>query len=652
MARSWDARVRGASQKATLTPSPDANDAEAVDADAEPRPSENRDAPKGLSRRRGLRSDTPAPLPGLRAAPEDPSAEADHADDAPSTTADDSSSSRGPGLAEVLGTAPSTDVSTRRALDAEFVAEGLSLAVQAMEIAVAVVERSTGLIWWTSDAWLDRFGEKDLIARHMPTATEFGESPLPSPGQSWQRTRTLLFADGAERLADLLLVGATSPNGTDIVTVVALEKGASGPLVTERGQVISIIDGAVHEVAEGSVAVLYVDIDRFKVVHDLVGNIEALRLLDLVNHRIAATVRGSDLLFRLHSDEFVVVACELEHPGAAEDLAERIRASVATLSDVGHDLALTASVGVALADPDQSGDELLSAAETAVYVAKGRGRNRIAVHDEELRSRTQRLMVVERQLRQAIDRRDVRFAYQPVVEIGTGRVAGAEALLRLGGDIGLSAVEVVAAAEHSGLMGALGVLVLEGVEEQLGELLRLPADDYAIMVNLSATQLADEDLVRTLERLAEDTSISLGRIAVEVPEVVAREHRAAVTRLAELVRPRFQFGIDGFGTSTLKADVLDWFPVDYLKLHRSVTTSLEDANDDERDRIRSLIERARLNGTDVIALGVEHVHQAETLRELGCEKAQGFLYAGAVTADELLRLAESGIGPSEPASTA
>ncbi len=665
MARNWDARVRGASQKAT-TPHESSSEGD-----------DTAEATDGRASGRRNRSDraAAAPLPGLRALSEaqtfdflddsrsdesqteaaekkvsapEPVIESEAPDDQVEKFTAEArpkgpTTSRGRSLAATLGTISSVEASAKRARDAELIADGLSMAVKAAGLSVAVVERSTGLIHWTSDQWVDRFGEKDTIARHMPTATEFGESPLPPPGESWQRTRTLLYADGSEHLADLLLVGHTATSGADIVSVVALDSSGNGLLITERAQVISVIDGAVEQVADGAVAVLYVDLDRFKVVHDLVGNIEALRVLDLVNHRIASTVRGSDLLFRLHSDEFVVVACELEHAGAAEDLAERIRASIATLTDVGQELAITASVGVVLAEANQTGDKLLSAAETAVYVAKGRGRNRVALHDEELRTRTQRLMVVERQLRQAIDRKDVRFAYQPVVDIVSGRVTGAEALLRLGGDVGLSAVEVVAAAEHSGLMGALGVLVLEGVNEQLGTFLRTPGGDEVIMINLSATQLADEDLIRSLEAFSADGSLANRRLALEVPELVVRDHRKAVARLADLVRPKFQVGIDGFGTGLLKDDVLDWLPLDYIKLHRSVTTSLVNAGDDEKQRLHRLVARAREAGIQVAALGVEDEEQAAALSNLGCEWAQGFLYAGAVTSENLLGLVETGL---------
>ncbi len=526
-------------------------------------------------------------------------------------------------------------------VSSDLVADGLALAVGAVELAVAVVERSTGLILWSSATWIERFGERDLLARHMPSTTEFGESPLPPAGESWRRTRTVTFADGAEDLVDLFLIGAENEDGVEYATVVALDRAGAGPVVSDRAEVIGIVDGAIEEAAEGSVAVLYVDLDRFKVVHDLVGNIEALRLLDLVTRRISATVRGSDLVFRLPSDEFLIVACELESPEGAEDLAERLRVGVATLADVGNDMALTASIGIAVADGEQTGDQLVAAAETAVYLAKGRGRNRIAVHDEELRTRTQRLLVVERQLRRAIERRDVRFAYQPVVEIKTGKVVGAEALLRLGGDVGLSAVEVVAAAEHSGLMGVLGALVLEGVDEQLGEVLRSRDGDHMVMVNLSAAQLADESLLHALAGLTADDSIRPGRLSLEVPETVLRDHREAFVRLTKLVQPRFELGVDGFGTSADSFELLKGLPIDYVKLHRSMTAAIGQ-DDHERERLAAVIEQARVAQVGVVALGVERPDQVRALRAVGCRMAQGFLYAGAVTSIELLDLLDAG----------
>ncbi len=667
MARSWEERVRGASQKVSNSdeqvddtidqsepePSPRFNDHMSAERQAavaplvSPHPSGT--MPSGLADKvvepappTSPRSEGPSELMSPRALAarsrrarkaEAAAAEAERKA-AEREAADNAAGELTPPPA-LMGSAPAMSSTV------ELVIEGLSLAVSATELSVAVVERETGRVRWSSEMWTDRFGEKDLWARHMASTTEFGESPLPSPGESWQRTRTLEFADGAEDLVDLLLLGSVTSEGVEFVTVVALDRSRKGPIVSDRAEVIGVINTAIDNSMDGSVAVLYIDLDRFKVVHDLVGNIEALRLLDLVNQRLASTVRGSDLVFRLPSDEFVVIASELVEPDAAEELAERVRVGVATLADVGHDMALTASVGVAFAEHGQTGEGLLSAAETAVYLAKGRGRNRVAIHDEELRSRTQRLLVVERQLRRAIDRRDVRFAYQPVVRIGSGEVVGAEALLRLGGDVGLSAVEVVAAAEHSGLMGALGSLVLEGVQEQLADVLADPVGEQTVMVNLSANQLADEDLLSTLDRMANDIRISNGRLAVEVPELVVREHRGAFDRLAEVTRPGFQIGIDGFGASFRSVEILRSLPVDYVKLHRSITTSIG-ADTDHRLQVSDLISDAIAQGIKVVALGVERIDQAAALQAMGCELAQGFLYAGAVDAQDLLGLIADG----------
>lgn len=279
-----------------------------------------------------------------------------------------------------------------------------------------------------------------------------------------------------------------------------------------------------------------------------------------------------------------------------------------------------------------------------MYLAKGRGRNRVAIHDEELRNRSQRLLVVERQLRRAIDRRDVRFAYQPVVEIDTGRVVGAEALLRLGGDLGLSAVEVVAAAEHSGLMGALGSLVIQGVEEQLADLLANESDEQVVMINLSASQLADVALLETLRATVANPNIRPGRFAIEVPEIVVRERRDGFELLADLIRPTFRLGIDGFGASYSSYDLLKGLPVDYVKLHRSITGSLGGESED-RPRISQLIADATNDNIKVVALGVERLDQAKALKSMGCDLAQGFLYAGAVTADDLRELKVNGLRP-------
>lgn len=523
----------------------------------------------------------------------------------------------------------------------------LGTIVDTGRVACIVVDRFSGEVLWRSERWIERFGVKSHLGRHHQSSTELGEIPLPPADETWHRKTSLVRSDGTPEVSELTLVSTPGPAGTPYVSVIAADQPSNRPIINDRSEVCGIIGGAI-EVGTGrshEIAVLYVDLDRFKVVHDLVGNLETIRLLDLVRRCIRAAVRPSDLVLRLPSDEFVVVLSDLDRVSTAERVADEVRVAIATLSDVGHEVALTASVGVALSEPGQDGDSLLSAAETAVYLAKGRGRNRVAVHDEELRARSERLLVVERQLRRSIDRREVKFAYQPVVEMNSGEVVGAEALLRLGGDVGLSAVEVIQAAENSGLMGALGALVLDGVDEQLSTLIRDRSDAFQVMINVSEAQLDDEYLLESLVRLASDSTIKPGRLSIEVPEAVAISNPEAVVRLAELIRPHFRLGIDGFGTMVASTALLESLPLDYIKLHRSITASATSMAN--RQRVAELVQAARSLDIQTVALGVESREQVDALRSVGCRQAQGFLYVGAVAATDLLDLIGVGFERAE-----
>lgn len=625
MVRSWEERVKGASTKAEVAapehiPAP------------EPPP-----APVSFStrpvRREPVRNEQePSPTPGIETPTEKDSSEPESPTDRVELSGSETVPVTAPSTFTPSSTwVPAYDVTPMPKGDPAF-GMALAHAVSAARMPVVIVGRKDGNVIWASEAWLERFGPRDSFSRYAPTSTDYGEAPLPPPGESWQRTRTLTLANGGEDLVELLLLGGES-GGAEVVTVMARDRLSATPLVSDLSEVVAVVDSLILDAADDTVAVIYIDIDRFKVVHDLVGNLEAQRLLDKVGRRIATSVREGDLLYRMPGDEFVVLAAGLESPQDAAELAERLRACVAGMSDIGHEMAVTASVGVAYCREGHNGESTLSDAETAVYVAKGRGRNRVAIHDDELRTRSDRLLAVERQLRRAIDRRQVQFAYQPLIEISSGRIVGAEALLRLGRDIGLSAVEVVAAAEQSGLMGVLGALVVDGVREQLGDWLA-GDDDRLIMVNVSANQLADGRLLRTLAALVNDPEVRAARFAIEIPESAILENRAAFDRLVEEVRPKVKVGIDSFGARIASVAELGDLPVDYVKLHRSLT-SLFAGSGEGLERASELVQSVVASGRSVIALGVEQEEQAVALQAAGCGLAQGFYYAGAVSVDEL-----------------
>lgn len=528
----------------------------------------------------------------------------------------------------------------------ESILVGMEAAIDVADVAMLVADRETGSVLWCSDSWLARFGKRDTLSRYVPSAIELGESAWPVAGSRWNRTTSMRNADESVELCNIAMVGLGGPGGSELITLVAIDKASEGPIITDRAEVVTVIDGSIAATGSGTVGVLYIDLDRFQAIEERIGSVDAAILLDQVSRKLGGTVRGTDLLFRLESDEFVIVAAELDHERAAEELAEKVRGSFATIDGFPQDLAITASIGVAVARNGQSGGATLRSAELALLEAKTKGRNRVAVHDSEARSRAERQNQAERQLRDALERGQIQFNYQPVVQMSTGRVVGAEALLRFGGQVSLSAAEVVAAAEQGGLMGTLGRTVLDGVEAELGDWLRSPDLEHVIMINLSASQIEDPELLDRLKAVANE-GYPDRRLALEVPEVVVRSNRSAYLALSRSLAGNFLMGIDGFGTNESSVEMLTGLPLDYIKLHRSVTAGIVGDNNNEMSGLKALLSRAEESRIMVVALGVESRSQAERLQAVDCPLGQGFLYASAVTADKLMDLSTIGFTPAK-----
>ncbi|MBT8239867.1 MAG: EAL domain-containing protein [Acidimicrobiia bacterium] len=521
----------------------------------------------------------------------------------------------------------------------EMVTYGPRLAIAAADLSAVVAERATGRIRWRSEAWIDRFGEVDTLAKHLPEAMELVELPLPPAGESWHRSRILQTADGDDVLFDLVLIGASTERGSHYVTVLATERIGSGLVVTDRPEVLDVLEEVLREAEGGSIATVYIDLDRFERVVNKVGTVHAVRLVEQVSRKISSTMRATDMLFRLQGDEFLIVAVGLADRGKGEEIGERVRSAIATLPEPADDLPLTASVGVAVNDPDQTAHNLLAAAETAVQLAKGRGRNQVVVSDEALPSRAERLLAVERQLRRAIEHRQVSFAYQPLVRLDDRSVIGAEALLRIGGDVGLSATDVVATAERSGLMGALGIIVVEGIEEQLGDWLVQPGTDRLAMMNVATSQLMDPEFVELLEVLGDHRELC-GRFGIEVSAAAAMQNLDLIASLSARVTPDVRLGVDGWSDLNIPLKAVSDAGFSYVKLHQNLVTQLP-ADEDLRDRAERLLNESIERDIQVYAVGVKKETEVEALEQTGCKAAQGFLFSSAVASSELLRKAET-----------
>jgi diguanylate cyclase (GGDEF)-like protein len=521
----------------------------------------------------------------------------------------------------------------------EIVTNGPRLAIAAADLAAVVAERTTGRIQWRSEAWIDRFGEIETLAKHLPELMEYVELSLPPAGESWRRSRTLQTLDDDEVLFDLVLIGASTERGTHYVTVLATERVGSGMVVTDRPQVLEILEEALSESEAGTVAAIYIDLDRFERIVSEVGTVQAVRLIEQVSRKISSTMRATDMLFRLQGDEFLIVAVSLSDPDKGKELGERVRSAIATLPAVADELVMTASVGVAVSEAGQTAHSLLAGAETAVHLAKGRGRNQVVLSDDALPSRAERLITVERQLRRAIEQRNVRFAYQPLVNLEDRRVIGAEALLRIGGDVGLSATDVVAAAERCGLMGALGILVVEGIEQQLGDWLLEPGATRLAMMNVSPSQLTDPEFIKMLELLSEHDELS-GHFGIELSATAALKHLDRLAALAERLSPNVRFGVDGWSDLDIPLKALSDAGFSYLKLHRNFVARLP-VDEELRDRAARLITESSERNIRVLAIGVEKETEVEALEQIGCRGAQGFLFSAAVTSSEFLRVASA-----------
>ena len=521
----------------------------------------------------------------------------------------------------------------------EIIAHGPLLAITAADLVVAVAERTTGRLRWRSEAWVDRFGSVETVARHLPVTHEFAELPLPPAGESWRRSRTLAHKNGDETLYDLVLVGAGTGSGTQYVTILAIERVGVGQAVTDRPEVLEIIADCLEGAEPHSVAAVYVDVDRFERIVSAVGNLEAVRILEQISRKLSSTMRATDMLFRLQGDEFLILAAGLQEAAQAEELGERVRSAIQTLPEPAEELTITVSVGVAINDDDQSANHLLAAAETAVHLAKGRGRDRVVLSREELPPVHQRVLTVERQLRRAIEHRNVRFSYQPLVRLDDRRIVGAEALLRIGGDVGLSATEVVSTAERAGLMGALGVLVFEGVEDQLGDWLVDPDEHRRVMVNAAPSQLQDAEFMGLLTELSRQDEL-VGRLGVEVGAKFMIDNEAMMRRLASSLGPGVEIGVDRWSDLDVPLAAISRSGSKYLKLHRNLVMALP-GDETTLERTRRLVNEAHGFGLEVMGIGVEKEDECAALAEIGCNLAQGFLFFGAVTAADFLAAAAS-----------
>jgi len=428
-----------------------------------------------------------------------------------------------------------------------------------------------------------------------------------------------------------------------------------------RAMLLDRLQDALHRAArhDRMVGVLFLDLDRFKVVNDSLGHGAGDDLLREAARRLERTIRPGDLVARLGGDEFVVVIADMVRTTDALAAAERVRTALARPLELGGDpTVMSASVGIAVAHGTETPADLLRDADTAMYRAKEGGRDRAEVFGAHLRARAVRRHSVEQELRAALDEDRIEVHFQPVVRLADSTVVGAEALARIRGTSGelLQPVQFIDVAEDTGLIADLGARVLTIAVGRLaawGRQLR-PSDPLSVAVNVSARQLSDPMFPRLVATTVLDNGLEPDQVALEFTEsALIAANPITESVLGDLTALGVRMGLDDFGTGFSSLAYLKRFPIDFLKVDRSFVAGLradegsrEPGNDlwaDDTAIVTGTIALAHSLGLRVVAEGVETEEQLKILRRLRCDEAQGFHFSEPVTDAEFDRFLAGGL---------
>ena len=387
-------------------------------------------------------------------------------------------------------------------------------------------------------------------------------------------------------------------------------------------------------------AVMFIDLDRFKVINDSLGHTMGDRLLQAVSQRLLSCIRKGDTLSRFGGDEFTLLLPDIAHDDAATQVASKILESVkAPFAIAGHEIYIGASIGIAVY-PDAGNDleALIKNADIAMYRIKNSGKNGSILFNAEMNGSITRRHSLEQDLRKAMQNNELTICYQPLVDTQNTRLYGVEALIRWNHPLygSLLPAEFISIAEDSRLIVDIDRRTMHDACLHVRQLHLNGHNGLRLSVNLSPLMVERDDFVQQIMGVLESTDFPPDCLQLEITEgLLLNDRRDIVEKLHQLTRTGVSLAIDDFGTGYSSLSYLNKFPISTLKIDRSFIHKLHSESEDACI-VSAIISMAHGLKMNIVAEGVEHISQFNYLRSLGCQVVQGFLFGAAGSIDELV----------------
>ncbi|MCP1467553.1 MULTISPECIES: bifunctional diguanylate cyclase/phosphodiesterase [unclassified Pseudomonas] len=393
-------------------------------------------------------------------------------------------------------------------------------------------------------------------------------------------------------------------------------------------------------------AVMFIGLDRFKRINNALGYPVGDEVLQQVSQSLVAAVRESDSVFRYGSDEFVILLNDVQHPQQTQHIAQKVLQAISVTRHVaGHDLSVTASLGISIYPNDSStAVELIKHAETAMHTTKERGPDDLSFYTEDMNLRARHQQNLESAIRQALEHDEFALHYQPKLDLKTGRILGAEALIRWFQPRSgwVHPADFIPVAEDSGLIVPLTQWVLRHACEQAQAWRAMGLAPLRISVNISAIDFRQREFVDNLAAILKQTGLPPNQLELEITESVLMQNVDDTVDILNRIKAMgVRLALDDFGTGYSSLSYLRRFPIDVLKIDQSFVRGLHE-NSQDAQLISAIIGMGKSLELNIIAEGVETVEQLDFLRAQHCEEGQGFLFSKAVPAKDFAQLLQVG----------